>query len=86
MYVFLLFKNDKLYTIHMRIYIALLPLQIPAWANAILDHNEENTANPINLAGVVIGNGCVNDTVQNGEQYINFLHAENLIPADSKPK
>ena len=40
----------------------------------------------INLAGLLIGNGCVNDTVQNGDRYIEFLHEENLIPADAKPR
>jgi len=60
---------------------------IPAWANAILDYNEVTpAADQINLAGVIIGNGCTNNTVQNTNQYINFLHEENLIPADSNPK
>lgn len=62
---------------------------IPAWANAILDFNEDNkndASKHINFAGVAIGNGCVNDTVQNTEQFINFQHAQNLIPATSHPK
>jgi carboxypeptidase C (cathepsin A) len=61
---------------------------IPAWANAILNFNEDqqDSAKMINFAGVAIGNGCVNDTVQNTEQFVNFQHAQNLIPADSNPK
>jgi len=60
---------------------------IPAWSNAILDFNAQpaNSANRINLAGLVIGNGCVNDAVQNTAQYVKFQHAENLIPASSNP-
>ena len=68
---------------------------IPAWANAILDHNEAmmqqqppekeqigSTQRAIPMAGIVIGNGCVNDTVQNTEQYVDFLHQNNLLPSD----
>eukprot|EP00604_Paraphysomonas_vestita_P001398 CAMPEP_0174819250 /NCGR_PEP_ID=MMETSP1107-20130205/2365_1 /TAXON_ID=36770 /ORGANISM="Paraphysomonas vestita, Strain GFlagA" /LENGTH=355 /DNA_ID=CAMNT_0016032385 /DNA_START=378 /DNA_END=1445 /DNA_ORIENTATION=+ len=58
---------------------------IPAWANAILDFNE-NSAEKINFAGAIIGNGCTNNTVQNEKEYIKFLHEENLIPADSNPR
>lgn len=58
---------------------------VPAWADAILDYNEK-ASSKINFAGVVIGNGCVNDTVQNGDEYIKFLHEAKLIPADSKPR
>lgn len=60
---------------------------MPAWADAILDFNEKaSPESKINFAGVAIGNGCVNDTVQNGDEYIKFLHEENLIPANSHPK
>lgn len=59
---------------------------IPAWSNAVLNFNELNTANPINMQGVIIGNGCVNDTVQNTETFVQFQHNENLIPADANPK
>ncbi len=59
---------------------------IPAWSSAILDFNAKNPFNKINYVGAVIGNGCVNDTVQNTEQYVKFQHAENLIPATSNPK
>lgn len=64
---------------------------VPAWANAILDFNEKGTGKTdssklINFGGVAIGNGCVNDTVQNNDRFIDFQHANNLIPADSKPR
>lgn len=59
---------------------------IPAWANAILDFNEANPTNNIPLTGVVIGNGCVNDTVQGLTPYVEFQHENNLIPASSNPK
>jgi carboxypeptidase C (cathepsin A) len=60
---------------------------MPAWANAILDYNNEDNENitPINLRGVLIGNGCINSTVQNDEKYYKFLHAENLIPSSVNP-
>jgi carboxypeptidase C (cathepsin A) len=60
---------------------------IPAWANAILDYNEEASDDQqINLSGIVIGNGCVNNTVQNNDEFVKFQHAENLISADSNPR
>lgn len=60
---------------------------IPAWANAILDYNDKASASAaINFAGVLIGNGCVNNTVQNSDTFIAFQHENNLIPASLKPK
>ena len=61
---------------------------VPAWADAILNFNDEQTNEDekINFAGVVIGNGCVNNTVQNTEEYVKFLHETNLIPEDANPK
>jgi hypothetical protein len=72
---------------------------IPAWGNALLNYNEalakqggEAKAGaageevPINFAGMIIGNGCVNNTVQNTKQFIKFQHECNLIPADANPK
>lgn len=59
---------------------------IPAWSNSILNYNEQNTLDPINLSGVIIGNGCVNNTVQDVDTFIEFQHRENLIPVDSNPK
>ena len=43
-------------------------------------------ASKINLRGVAIGNGCVNDTVQSTDKFIEFQHEANLIPSDSDPK
>ena len=40
----------------------------------------------INFGGAVIGNGCVNDTVQNTDEFIKFQHENNLIPADAEPR
>jgi hypothetical protein len=37
-------------------------------------------------AGVLIGNGCVNNTVQNSDTFVAFQHENNLIPASSNPK
>jgi carboxypeptidase C (cathepsin A) len=60
---------------------------IPAWANAILDYNTAQSvaAQRINLAGVVIGNGCINKTVQSVDTYVSFLHEQHLITAASSP-
>ncbi|KAJ1432502.1 Alpha/Beta hydrolase protein [Ochromonadaceae sp. CCMP2298] len=65
---------------------------VPAWANAILNFNEdlqkkeEGAGVPINFAGVAIGNGCVNNTVQNTEQFVKFQHECHLIPEDANPR
>jgi carboxypeptidase C (cathepsin A) len=61
---------------------------IPAWADAILKFNQNpaNSNKRINFAGAIIGNGCVNNTVQNTDEYIKFQHETNLIPETSHPK
>jgi cathepsin A (carboxypeptidase C) len=59
---------------------------IPAWSNAVLNFNQQNPTKAIPLSGVLIGNGCVNDTVQNTDEFIKFQHETNLIPASAKPK
>lgn len=61
---------------------------IPAWANAILNWNE-NIVDPtkrINFGGVAIGNGCVNNTVQSTDQFIKFQQECRLIPPAANPK
>ena len=58
---------------------------IPAWSSAVLDYNVVHPSNPINLSGVIIGNGCINNTVQNNDQFVKFQHQESLIAIDSKP-
>lgn len=57
---------------------------LPAWSSAILDFNA-NAQAPINLAGIVIGNGCTNDTVQNDAAYYQFLRETKLIPSTFSP-
>lgn len=61
---------------------------VPAWTGAIMDFNEAQVdkSMKIPLTGVVIGNGAVNNTIQNNDEYVKFLHAENLIPAESNPR
>lgn len=59
---------------------------IPAWSSAILDFNAAYPASAINYKGALIGNGCVNDTVQNTEQFVKFQHAQNLIPSTASPR
>jgi carboxypeptidase C (cathepsin A) len=60
---------------------------VPAWAGAIVDYNAKaSTSEQIPLKHVVIGNGCVNDTVQNTDTFVEFQHQTNLIPASSNPK
>ena len=63
---------------------------VPAWANAILNFNADTGAKDpsklINFGGMAIGNGCVNNTVQNTERFVEFQHNCNLIPATSNPK
>jgi len=64
---------------------------IPAWTNAIMDFNEAQAADSgggaaaIPLKGVAIGNGCVNDTVQGTEPYVEFLKENDLIPSSANP-
>ena len=61
---------------------------VPAMADAVMNYNEalSESSSQINLAGLFIGNGCVNNTVQNGDTYIDFLHAQKLIPDDATPR
>ena len=61
---------------------------VPAWAGAVMDHNEapevEQNAR-IPLAGAIIGNGCVNWTMQNAHTYEAFLKGHDLIPNSAAP-
>jgi len=59
---------------------------LPAWANAIMDFNEATPDQPIPLSGIAIGNGCVNDTVQDTSTLVEFQHLNNLIPANRNPR
>jgi len=51
---------------------------IPAWASAILDYNA-HASDPLNLVGLAIGNGIVNETVQ-GATFPEFARRQGLIP------
>lgn len=59
---------------------------IPAWSQAILDYNAAHPSSKIPLSGAIIGNGCVNDTVQSLDAFIEFQHNENLISASTTPR
>jgi carboxypeptidase C (cathepsin A) len=59
---------------------------LPQFAQAILNNNEDASSSHIPLSGVIIGNGCTNDTIQNNDRYVDFLHDSNLIPSTSKPR
>jgi carboxypeptidase C (cathepsin A) len=60
---------------------------LPAFASAILAWNQatQGTTAAIDFAGVAIGNGCVNDTMQNFTAFRQFQWQNNLIPASSYP-
>jgi carboxypeptidase C (cathepsin A) len=58
---------------------------IPAWSNAIMDYNAKAGVTKIPFAGITIGNGCVNNTVQSTQTYVDYLHEQSLIPASSNP-
>ena len=59
---------------------------IPAWTGAILDHNDHaETAAQINLTGIAIGNGIVNETVQ-ANSFAEFAERQSLIPPGAAPK
>jgi cathepsin A (carboxypeptidase C) len=60
---------------------------IPAFASAILAYNARLDAQEtaIDFAGVAIGNGCINWTVQNLNSYIAFQHEHGLIPDSATP-
>lgn len=58
---------------------------IPAWANAINDYNDATSTNQINLQGIVIGNGIVDDDVQSNQLYYEFLKDASLLDQSAKP-
>lgn len=59
---------------------------IPAWAGAILDHNQNAGAQgTIRLKGIAIGNGIINETVQSGS-FAEFARAQGLISAAPSPE
>lgn len=53
---------------------------VPAWSSAILDYNAGPGArDPLQLIGIAIGNGIVNETVQ-GSSFPEFASRQGLIP------
>jgi carboxypeptidase C (cathepsin A) len=54
---------------------------IPAFTGAILDRNEQQNEAKINFAGALIGNGCINWTVQTPDAFLEFQRLHNLVPA-----
>ena len=60
---------------------------LPAWANAILDFNADpSSPSPLPLAGIGIGNGCINNTVQDDSTYVAWAEDQFLIPENSGVK
>ena len=58
---------------------------MPAWSSAVLSYNAAAPPSErLPLAGLLIGNGIVNETVQ-GPLFHGFAAAQNLIPEGSKP-
>jgi carboxypeptidase C (cathepsin A) len=54
---------------------------VPAWSDAILEYNAAGATDPINLIGLIIGNGIVNDTIQ-GNSFPAFAKRKGLIPGN----
>lgn len=54
---------------------------IPAWVGAILDYNAEGVADPISVIGLSIGNGIINNSIQDGT-FAEFARQQELIPAN----
>mmetsp|Transcript_60822 Transcript_60822/g.169699 ORF Transcript_60822/g.169699 Transcript_60822/m.169699 type:complete len:610 (+) Transcript_60822:63-1892(+) len=50
----------------------------PAWSAAILDHNR-HASDPIRLDGIALGNGAVDEKVQEGT-FAEFVQREGLVP------
>lgn len=54
---------------------------VPAWSSAILDYNSGGASDPIRLTGLAIGNGIVNQSVQD-RTFPEFARRHGLIPAN----
>jgi len=52
---------------------------VPAWSSSILDYNAAGVADPIRLVGLIIGNGIVNETIQD-TTFPEFARRHGLIP------
>jgi len=62
---------------------------VPAWAHAINDYNEATPNSPLNLKGLVIGNGDLGDIglteKEQNDYYSTFLKAKDLLPQNATP-
>jgi len=58
---------------------------VPAWAEAVNAYNDKTTSRKINMKGLLIGNGIVNQTVQSDGLYYKFLKSHDLIPSAANP-
>lgn len=58
---------------------------IPAWTGAILDYNAASSEK-LPLTGIAIGNGIINETIQDDEMFIEFARQSGLLPKGAKPK
>lgn len=56
---------------------------VPAWTQAIMDHNDCYDKKKIPLVGIAIGNGITNATIQNDEMFVKWAKTQGLIPQDS---
>eukprot|EP00316_Scyphosphaera_apsteinii_P008541 CAMPEP_0119301548 /NCGR_PEP_ID=MMETSP1333-20130426/3319_1 /TAXON_ID=418940 /ORGANISM="Scyphosphaera apsteinii, Strain RCC1455" /LENGTH=457 /DNA_ID=CAMNT_0007303661 /DNA_START=73 /DNA_END=1446 /DNA_ORIENTATION=- len=57
---------------------------VPAWAAAVLDHNQLHSNDKLPVTALMIGNGIVNGSVQSGS-FTAFAHAQQLIPKSAHP-
>jgi len=59
---------------------------VPAWTRAILDHNARvSTADQIDIAGLAIGNGIIDEKLQNDKSLAVWAGEQNLLTAEGIP-
>jgi carboxypeptidase C (cathepsin A) len=60
---------------------------VPAWTSAIMDYNARwSTNEPLQLVGIALGNGVINETIQNEKTFIEYAKKEKLIKAGDRPR
>lgn len=52
---------------------------IPAWSAAIMEYNAATPSDPLHLTGLIIGNGIVNETIQD-YSFPEFAKEQGLLP------
>lgn len=57
---------------------------VTAWAEAVLDHNAR-ASDQLELRGIVVGNGIVNDSLQGFQSLVQYQRRERLIPEGAQP-